>query len=84
MLFYIIQKIQYYIYFAVILYNTEDSVLYIVCQNIYSTESSVLYRITSFLRVETDIITSIAAMPIGRATIHVTMYGETFKVDHKC
>ena len=38
-----------------------------------------IYRIMAVLKVETDIITSIAARPIGRAVILVIMYVETFK-----
>jgi hypothetical protein len=40
-----------------------------------------IYRITAVLKVETDIITSIAASPIGRAVILVIMYVETFKTN---
>jgi len=39
------------------------------------------YRITRVLKVETGIITSIAASPIGRAVILVKMFVEAFKTD---
>ena len=39
------------------------------------------YRVSAVLKVETDIITRIAASPIGQATILVIMYFETFKTD---
>ena len=38
-------------------------------------------RITAALKVETDIITSIAASPIGHPVILVIMYVETFKTE---
>jgi len=39
------------------------------------------HRITTALKVETDIITSIAVSPIGRAVILMIMYVENFKRD---
>ena len=39
------------------------------------------YRITSVLKVERDIITSVAVNPIGRVVIVVIVYIETFKAD---
>ena len=38
-------------------------------------------RVTTALNVETDIIASITASPIGRTVILVIMYVETFKTD---
>jgi hypothetical protein len=40
-----------------------------------------IYRITSVLKVETDIITTISANPTGRAVILVIMYVKIFKTD---
>ena len=42
---------------------------------------STKYRITSFLKVETDIITSISANPIGWAGIFVIMSVKSFRTD---
>jgi hypothetical protein len=39
------------------------------------------YRITTVLKVKTDIIVSIAASSIGRAVILVIMYVKTFKTN---
>jgi hypothetical protein len=41
----------------------------------------VKYRITSVLKVETDINTCITTSPMGRAMIQVTMLVNTFKTD---
>ena len=38
-------------------------------------------RISAVIKVETDIITSIAASPTGRAMIQVIMYVETHQAD---
>jgi hypothetical protein len=39
------------------------------------------YRITSVLKIETDIVISIAASPIERAVIQVILFVDTFKID---
>jgi hypothetical protein len=39
------------------------------------------YRITTVLKVETDIIASIAASPTGRAVVLMIIYVEIFKTD---
>jgi hypothetical protein len=39
------------------------------------------YRITTVLKVKTDIIVSMAASSIGRAVILVIMYVKTFKTN---
>lgn len=39
------------------------------------------YGITSVLKIETDIVISIAASPIERAVIQVILFVETFKID---
>ena len=46
-----------------------------------SDGSKYIYRIMADLKVETDIITSIAVSPIGWTVILVKMYVETFKTD---
>jgi hypothetical protein len=46
-----------------------------------STKKPKLNRILAVLKVETDIITSIAVSLIGRAAILVIMYVETFKTN---
>jgi len=45
-----------------------------------SINLSAIYRITAVLKVETDIIVSIAACPTGRAVIIVITYVKTFKI----
>jgi hypothetical protein len=40
-----------------------------------------IYKITAILKIETDIITSIEASPIGRPGILVIMYVEIFEID---
>ena len=45
------------------------------------TGSQCTYRISAGVKVETDIITSIAASPIGSTMIQVIMYVETHKTD---
>ena len=49
--------------------------LLIIWINIY------IYRISSVVKVETDIITSITAGLTGRAVILIIMFVETFKTD---
>ena len=39
------------------------------------------YGITSVLKIETDIVISIATSPIERAVIQVILFVETFKID---
>ena len=45
-----------------------------------SINLSAIYRITAVLKVETDIIVSIAACPTERAVILVITYVKTFKI----
>jgi hypothetical protein len=47
----------------------------------FSIKVFIKYRITSVLKVETDIIASITASTMGRVVILVIMYVETFKTD---
>jgi hypothetical protein len=54
-----------------------NTTLHIACRRFLEFKDIKIYRITALLKVETHIITSIAASPTGP----VIMYVETFKMD---
>jgi len=49
--------------------------------NSYLFQVSDTYRITSVMKVETDIIASTSVIPIGKVVILVVMYVRTYKID---
>jgi hypothetical protein len=55
--------------------------LYHVIYKTFSQPSSNNYRITSVLKVETDIITNITSRPAARAAKLVIMYVDSFTTD---